>query len=172
MSEDKNNAGDDLEATLETADEAHADLPEESPPEESPEAAADENASAEVAELKDQVLRTLAEMENIKRRAARDVENAHKFANEGLLNDLFPVLDSLEKAVEAAGAIEGAEAIAEGVALSMKLFVDTLAKAGVEQIDPLGEPFDPQLHEAMTMVPNPDAEPNSYTLSLHDALPI
>ena len=66
MSEDKNNAGDDLEATLETADEAHADLPEESPPEESPEAAADENASAEVAELKDQVLRTLAEMENIK----------------------------------------------------------------------------------------------------------
>ncbi len=161
MSEDKTNAGEDLDATLETADEAHADLPEELPPEEAVEPPADENVTAEVAELKDQVLRTLAEMENIKRRAARDVENAHKFANEGLLNDLFPVLDSLEKAVEAADAIEGAEAIAEGVALSMKLFVDTLAKAGVEQIDPLGEPFDPQLHEAMTMVPNPDAEPNS-----------
>ena len=120
----------------------------------------DANATA-LAELKDQVLRTLAEMENIKRRAARDVENAHKFAIEKLINDLFPVLDSLEKAVEAAAAIEGAEAISEGVTLSMKLFVDTLAKSGVEQIDPLGEPFDPQLHEAMTMVPNPDAEPNS-----------
>ena len=169
MSEDKTNSfensvenpSDDRETTPEGADEPHMDLPEEVTPEEAPEAPADENVPAEVAELKDQVLRTLAEMENIKRRAARDVENAHKFANESLVNDLFPVLDSLEKAVEAAEAIEGAEAIAEGVVLSMKLFVNTLAKAGVEQIDPLGEPFDPQLHEAMTMVPNPDAEPNS-----------
>ena len=114
-----------------------------------------------VAELKDQMLRSLAEVENVKRRAARDVEHAHKFAVEKLLSDLVPVLDSLEKAVETAQATEGAEAIAEGVALSMKLFIDTLGKSGVEQIDPLGEPFDPQLHEAMTMVPNPDAEPNS-----------
>ena len=71
------------------------------------------------------------------------------------------MLDSLEKAVETAKSTEGADAIAEGVSLSLKLFVDTLSKSGVEQIDPLGEPFDPQLHEAMTMVPNPDAEPNS-----------
>ncbi len=113
------------------------------------------------AELKDQMLRSLAEVDNVKRRAARDVENAHKFAVEKLINDLFPVLDSLEKAVETAAGTEGAEAIAEGVSLSLKLFVDTLGKSGVEQIDPLGEPFDPQLHEAMTMVPNPDAEPNS-----------
>ncbi len=113
------------------------------------------------AELKDQMLRSLAEVENIKRRSARDVENAHKFAVEKLINDLFPVLDSLEKAVETATQTEGAQAIAEGVALSLKLFIDTLGKSGVEQIDPLGEPFDPQLHEAMTMVPNPDAEPNS-----------
>ena len=120
-----------------------------------------DDVSEEVANLKDQVLRSLAEVENIKRRAARDVENAHKFAVEKLINDLFPVLDSLEKAVETAKDTEGAEAIAEGVSLSLKLFVDTLGKSGVEQIDPLGEPFDPQLHEAMTMVPNPDAEPNS-----------
>ena len=117
--------------------------------------------SEELANLKDQVLRSLAEVENVKRRAARDVENAHKFAVEKLINDLFPVLDSLEKAVETAKSTEGADAIAEGVSLSLKLFVDTLSKSGVEQIDPLGEPFDPQLHEAMTMVPNPDAEPNS-----------
>jgi molecular chaperone GrpE len=67
----------------------------------------------------------------------------------------------LEKAVETAIATDGAEAIAEGVQLSLKLFVDTLGKSGVEQIDPLGMPFDPQEHEALTMVPNPDAEPNS-----------
>lgn len=120
-----------------------------------------DDIESQIAELKDQVLRSLAEVENIKRRAARDVENAHKFAVEKLLNDLFPVLDSLEKAVETAQSTEGADAIAEGVGLSLKLFVDTLGKSGVEQIDPLGEPFDPQLHEAMTMVPNPDAEPNS-----------
>ena len=115
----------------------------------------------QVAELKDQLLRNLAEVENVKRRAARDVENAHKFAVEKLINDLFPVIDSLEKAIETAASVEGAEAIAEGVSLSMKLFVDTLSKSGVEQVDPLGEPFDPNLHEAMTMVPNPDAEPNT-----------
>ena len=120
-----------------------------------------DRAAEEIANLKDQVLRSLAEVENIKRRATRDVENAHKFAVEKLINDLFPVMDSLEKAVETAKATDGAGAIAEGVALSLKLFVDTLGKSGVEQIDPLGEPFDPQLHEAMTMVPNPDAEPNS-----------
>lgn len=120
-----------------------------------------EAAAEEIAKLKDKMLRNLAEVENIKRRASRDVENAHKFAVERLINDLFPVIDSLEKAVETAQATEGAAPIAEGVALSLKLFIDTLAKSGVEQIDPLGEPFDPQVHEALTVVPNPDAEPNS-----------
>ena len=89
---------------------------------------AGDDDEAQVTALKDQVLRAMAEMENIKRRAARDVEHAHKFAVEKLIDDLFPVLDSLEKAVETAAAIEGAEAIAEGVGLSLKLFVDTLAK--------------------------------------------
>ena len=120
-----------------------------------------EAEEAELAKVKDQLLRTIAESENIRRRASRDVENAHKFAVEKLLNDLFPVLDSLEKAVETAGQTTGAEAIAEGVELSLKMFVSTLEKSGVAQIDPLGEPFDPQHHEAMAMVPNPDAEPNS-----------
>ncbi|MEC7957671.1 MAG: nucleotide exchange factor GrpE [Pseudomonadota bacterium] len=120
-----------------------------------------EAVEAELAKVKDQLLRTIAESENIRRRASRDVENAHKFAVEKLLNDLFPVLDSLEKAVETATQTTGAEAIAEGVELSLKMFVSTLEKSGVAQIDPLGEPFDPQHHEAMAMVPNPDAEPNS-----------
>ena len=124
-------------------------------------APAGEDAAEQVVELKDQLLRSFAEVENIKRRAARDVENAHKFAVEKLISDMFPVIDSLEKAVETALTTEGAGPIAEGVELSLKLFIDTLGKSGVEQIDPLGEPFDPQHHEALTVVPNPDAEPNS-----------
>ena len=155
---------DEAEPTAEELNEIEAETDESVVGEADPAEAADSEAGEEagaLTELKDQLLRQMAEVENIKRRAGRDVENAHKFATEKLLNELFPVLDSLEKAVETAGATEGAEAIAEGVSLSLKLFVDTLAKNGVEQIDPLGLPFDPQLHEAMTMVPNPDAEPNS-----------
>ena len=122
-----------------------------------------ETALGEAAALKDQALRSQAEAENIRRRAARDVENAHKFALERFAADLLPVVDSLEKAIEAAAAGEGEEAraISEGVELSLKLFLDVLEKSGVSRIHPLGEPFDPQHHEAMAMVENPDAEPNS-----------
>ena len=121
-------------------------------------------AREEVEALKDQALRGQAEAENIRRRAARDVENAHKFALEKFAADLLPVIDSLEKAVESAQAgSESADAgaIGEGVELSLKLFLDVLEKSGISRIHPVGEPFDPQLHEAMAMVENPDAEPNS-----------
>jgi molecular chaperone GrpE len=120
-------------------------------------------AEAEVQSLKDQVLRAQAEMENVRRRAQRDVENAHKFALEKFCAELLPVADSLEKAVEVIRNSEGAdrESIAEGVALSLKMFLGVLNRFGVEQVDPLGAPFDPQRHEAMALVPNRDAEPNS-----------
>jgi len=116
---------------------------------------------------KDQALRAMAEGENVKRRADKDVENAHKFALDKFVADLLPVVDSLDKAVDEAALLAGetadgsANAFSEGVALSLKLAVDTLKKHGVEQLNPLGEPFNPQQHEAMAMVPNPDAEPNS-----------
>jgi molecular chaperone GrpE len=100
-------------------------------------------------------------MENVRRRTQRDVENAHKFAVEKLLGELLPVVDSLEKAEELAKTTDNADSMAEGISLSLKLFVNTLEKSGIALVDPLGEPFDPQLHEAMAMVPNPDAEPNS-----------
>ena len=119
-------------------------------------------AASQIEELKDQALRAQAEMENVRRRAVRDVENAHKYALDKFTADLLPVLDSLEKALEAS-ADEGsaAEGLREGVELSLKLFISTCGKAGITQIDPHGEPFDPQLQEAIAMVPNPDAEPNS-----------
>lgn len=120
-------------------------------------------AAAAREQLRDQALRAQAEIENIRRRAQRDVENAHRFGIEKFCGELLPVIDSLEKAVETARRAAGAEAgaIAEGVELSLRLFVGALAKVGVVQIDPIGAPFDPQQHEAMAMVPNPNAEPNS-----------
>jgi molecular chaperone GrpE len=119
------------------------------------------DAAAELVKVRDKLLRTVAEMENVRRRSQRDIENAHKFAVEKLLSDLLPVADSLEKAEESAKSTDDAASMAEGIRLSLKLFVSILEKSGVTTIDPLGEPFDPQLHEAMAMVPNPDAEPNS-----------
>jgi molecular chaperone GrpE len=120
-------------------------------------------AEAEIQSLKDQVLRAQAEMENVRRRAQRDVENAHKFALEKFCAELLPVADSLEKAVEVIRQSDGGdrESIAEGVDLSLRMFIGVLNRFGVEQVDPLGEPFDPQRHEAMALVPNRDAEPNS-----------
>jgi molecular chaperone GrpE len=123
------------------------------------------DALARIEVLQDQALRAQAEMENVRRRAARDVEHAHKYALEKFTADLLPVLDSLEKSVEIVEAAEDAGsddgALVEGIELSLKLFLITCEKAGMAQVDPHGEPFDPQLHEAIAMVPNPDAEPNS-----------
>jgi molecular chaperone GrpE len=115
-------------------------------------------------QARDQALRAQAESENVRRRAQRDVENAHKFALERFASDLLPVVDNLERAVEAARgqrADGAAAAIADGVQLSLKLFVDTLARADVQQVDPLGQPFDPKFHQAVSMVESDTAEPNS-----------
>ena len=108
----------------------------------------------------DKVLRAHAEMENIRRRAQKDIENARKYALEKFAEGLLPILDSLEKAIEAASQSQDAVAIAEGVELTQKMFIDTLAKFGVTQIAPLGEPFDPNKHEAMAMQPSPEMDDN------------
>lgn len=128
-----------------------------------------ESGDSEIAALKveleqarEQALRAAAEMQNMRRRAEQDVEKAHKFALEKFVGDLVPVADNLERAIEAANA-EGAElkSVVEGVELTLKSLLDALKRHKVEQLDPKGEPFDPQLHQAMTMVPQPEAEPNS-----------
>jgi len=120
---------------------------------------------AQVQEFQEQMLRTQAEMQNVRRRSEMDVEKAHKFALEKFVKELIPVADSLEKAVESASGHENesevAASIREGVEMTLSLFMNSLKKFNVEQLDPEGEPFDPQQHEAMSMVPAPDAEPNS-----------
>lgn len=122
-----------------------------------------ETLRAKVDDQKDSVIRAHAEMQNVRRRSERDVENAHKFALDKFSSDLLPVVDSLERALDAAENMENdaVKGMSDGVELTLKMFIDALAKHGVEQVDPIGQPFNPELHQAMSMVPNPDMAPNS-----------
>ncbi|MGO1691874.1 MAG: nucleotide exchange factor GrpE [Marinobacter sp.] len=121
--------------------------------------------NAQLQDSQEQMLRMQAEMQNVRRRAEMDVEKAHKFALEKFVKELLPVADSLEKAVESTEGQEKAgelvASIREGVDMTLNLFVSSLKKFNVEPLNPVGEPFDPQQHEAMSMVPAPNAEPNS-----------
>jgi len=111
---------------------------------------------------KDAVLRAQADAQNVMRRAEQDVEKARKFALERFCSELLPVVDNLERALEsAAGDHEIVKPIAEGVQLTLKSFQDALKKFNIEAVDPAGEPFDPQLHQAMSLVENADVEPNT-----------
>ncbi len=116
----------------------------------------------ELAQARDLALRAQADAQNIKRRAEQDVEKARKYALERFCSELLPVVDNLERALEAAaGDDEAVKPIAEGVELTLKSFLDALSKFHIEPVDPAGEPFDPQMHQAMSMVENADAEPNT-----------
>jgi molecular chaperone GrpE len=150
---------DGMEGELETAEELSQDVADEG--ELTPEDIM-ANLQAEVAEARDAALRAQADAQNSKRRSEQDVEKARKFALEGFAKELLPVLDNLERALEATeGGDEAVKAIAEGVELTLKSFQDALKKFHVEVVDPQGEPFDPNLHQAMSMVENNDVEPNS-----------
>lgn len=119
---------------------------------------------AQLAEQHDLMLRIKAEADNIRRRASMDVEKAHKFALEKFAADLLPVVDNLERALAFINREDEAlKGVVEGVELTMKSFLDTVAKYGVNQIDPLGQPFNPELHQAMSIQPSADVAPNSVT---------
>lgn len=121
-----------------------------------------ESLTEQLVSAQDQTVRAQAEAQNARRRAEQDVEKAHKFGQEKLVVDLLPIIDNLERALATLDREdEGQKAVVEGLDLTLKSFADTLTKHKVEAVDPAGEPFDPQLHQAMTMVPNPDMEPNT-----------
>jgi molecular chaperone GrpE len=120
-----------------------------------------ETLQADLAEAKESALRAQADAINVQRRAEQEVEKARKFALERFCGELLPVVDNMERALIAAGESDAAKAIIEGVELTLKSFVDVLKKSGVEAVDPTGEPFDPQTAQAMSMVENPDVEPNT-----------
>lgn len=117
----------------------------------------------EVAELKDQLIWQKAENENLRKRQARELENAYKFASERLLKDLLPVIDSLNLGLQAALDTEN-EAVKQfitGSEMTLTMFQETLARHGIEEINPVGEKFNPELHEAVTMTPSEAHEPNT-----------
>ena len=119
-----------------------------------------EELKAKVDENWERYVRAAAELENVRKRANRDVENAHKFALERFASDLLAVCDSLEMALQTDQEVS-VESLREGSEATLKLLNSVMQRFGVEQLDPAGEPFDPNLHEAMTMQPSSTVEPGS-----------
>jgi molecular chaperone GrpE len=108
----------------------------------------------------DKYVRVAAELENVRKRASRDVENAHKYALERFCTELLAVKDSLEMGLAAADKAD-AQSLLEGKKATLKLLTATMERFGVVELNPEGVPFDPQEHEAMTMQPSADVEPGS-----------
>jgi molecular chaperone GrpE len=148
-----------------SVDEAPEDGPvTEEQPAEAPEAATEPEdalaAAARADENWDRYLRTAAELENVRKRAARDVENAHKFALERFAKELLAVRDTLEMGLAAADNAT-VESLIEGKNATFKLLTTVMGQFGIEEIDPVGEPFDPEFHEAISMQPSDSVEPGS-----------
>jgi len=115
-----------------------------------------------LAAAKESVLRAQADAINSQRRAEKEVEKARKFALEGFSKEVLVVADNLERALSVVDQTDQSlQPIVEGIELTLKSFSDVLAKYNIEAVEPMGEPFDPQLHQAMSMVPNPEVEPNT-----------
>ena len=110
-----------------------------------------ERLKMEVRESVDKALRATAELENIRKRTSRDIENAHKYALERFVNELLPVIDSMELGINASQSAEDIESLREGMDLTLKKLFDCLEKFGVKAIDPAGEKFNPEWHEAVSM---------------------
>jgi len=120
------------------------------------------DAKAAIEGQKESVVRAAAEVDNIRRRAAQDVEKAHKFALEKFANELLPVIDNLERAVEFSDKEnEAIKPVIEGVELTHKAFIDAIAKFNVEVVNPQGEKFNAEFHQAMSMQPSEEVEPNT-----------
>jgi len=145
------------------------------PPEPDASGAALEAARKEAEENWNKYLRAAAEFDNFRKRAARDLEMARKYGSERLAQTLLPVRDSLAAGLAATSKADPATVI-QGQQATLRLLDDALAAAGVTEIDPKGEPFDPAKHEALTVVPSPHVEPNSVLeviqkgYQLHDRL--
>jgi molecular chaperone GrpE len=154
----------------ESVDEAPEDVQAETPASEQPpkdESAETKDpaellaaAEARATENWDRYLRTAAELENVRKRAARDVENAHKFALERFAKELLAVRDTLEMGLAAADSAT-VESLIEGKNATFKLLTTVMSQFGIEEIDPAGEPFDPEFHEAISMQPSDSVEPGS-----------
>ncbi|HYS15544.1 MAG TPA: nucleotide exchange factor GrpE [Candidatus Binatia bacterium] len=144
-------------------DESNVQNPE--PVESAPSAGAQtetvEELRRQVEERQDRLLRALAEAENIRRRTQRERDDYIRYANESLLRDLIPVVDNLERALEAARATGEASGVVGGVELIQRELLKVLERAGVTRYSALGQPFDPARHEAIARVVSADAKPGT-----------
>ncbi len=119
-------------------------------------------AQAETEKQKDLALRTVAEMDNLKKRQARELENAHKFALERFVNELLGVRDTLELGINAAKEDNATiEKLLEGSELTVKMLADVMEKFGVKKLEAENQPFNPDFHQAISMIPNDTVEPNT-----------
>ncbi len=139
--------------------ETVADLQEDAAQVEESEVTLDE-LQARADENWNRYVRAAAETENVRKRATRDVEHARKYALEAFAKEMLTVRDSFEMGIDAAQTADAASLV-EGSAATLKLLTATLERFGISEVDPLGEPFDPELHEAISMQPSADAEPGS-----------
>lgn len=163
MAEDKNPVDIDIDNSAEAAAPA-ADAGVENGGEADITALHDEleQLRQKLGETEERALRIAADAQNLRRRAEKDVENAHKFALEKFAGSLLVVADNLERTLESANRDdESVKPFLEGVELTHKSFLDVLARFDVQQVNPVGEPFNPEFHEAVSMLDNPNVEPNS-----------
>lgn len=118
-------------------------------------------AKAEAARMKDQWIRSVADFDNFRKRSRKEVEDARKAGREDLLKDLLPVFDNLERAVQSAQRSTDVSAVAEGLDMILRQFTDTLERGGIAKVPTVGQPFDPNVHEAIQQVESNDATPGS-----------
>jgi molecular chaperone GrpE len=133
-------------------------------------------AEQDLAKHREAMLRMQAEMENLRKRLLREVEKSRKFALERIMKDLLQISDSMERGLEVAAESATVESLREGQQLTLKMLAKVMQDHDLEVIDPLGQPFDPALHEAMTVMPDAAAAENTVLevlqkgFRLHDRL--
>ena len=126
----------------------------------------EETLKAEVARLKDQLLRTLADFDNFRKRSRREISDAERMAREDFLRELLPVFDNLERASQHAVEATDIQSLKEGIQMVMRQFLDTLTKLNVERVQSVGLPFDPAVHEAVQQVESSELPPGAVAQEL------
>ncbi len=118
-------------------------------------------AKAEAARMKDQWIRSVADFDNYRKRSRKEVEDARKAGREDLLNDLLPVFDNLERAIQSAQRSTDVKAVAEGLDMIVRQFADTLSRGGIVKVPTVGAQFDPNVHDAIQQIETDEAAPGT-----------